>query len=296
MTLIKLIFLFVLIMMMQYRGIIYRTGKKNTARDELRAIRESILPKSANMNGSWRMYGVNKTDPSVIIPGDKGVDNTPFSEKELFISFFPDGNFTQIRDNADYNVGKWSYDSSSQSVFLTSERMTQEVGVQFRMAEGGIRVMNFSFNPTEGMLLMEFAKPVVPFREDPFYPENNTWRIKPAKSENDAEIRARLRNYLLHNAYILKAAKSREQDNVSWEFSEGIIKIYNPGIGIVKVDKIPASWIDGFYSKDEALKAYRLFEQQLKFTRHKGGGKGNWVEQNYNILYDIYQGMGKSPK
>ncbi|WP_439557730.1 hypothetical protein, partial [Dyadobacter sp.] len=224
MTFIKLIFLFVLIMIMQYRGIIYRTGKKSGKADELTAIRESILPKSMNMNGSWRMYGMNQSDPSVIVPGEDAMGNTPFSQKELFISFFPDGNFTQIRESADYNVGKWSYDSSSQSVFLTSARMTQEVGVQFKMAQGGVRVMNFSFNPTEGMLLMEFAKNVKPYREDPFYPENNRWRIKPAASENDAQIRARLRNYLLHNAFILKAAKTREQDNVSWEFSEGIIR------------------------------------------------------------------------
>jgi hypothetical protein len=291
MTFIKLIFLFVLIMMMQYRGIIYRTGKKAGTRKEARALGASVLPKSENLNGSWRMYGVHQSDPIVLDSEGPDFENTPMSKKELFISFFPDGSFTQIRDDKSYNAGKWSYDSSSRSVFLTTERVTQEIGVQFKLAEGGLRVMTFDFNPTESMLLMEFAGPINGFREDPFYPENNHWRLKPARSETTAQIRERLRNYLLHNAYLLKAAKTREQDNLSWEFSEGIIRIYNPGIGIVKPDKIPASWINGFYSKDEAMKAYYMFDRQLRSGQYRGDGQGNWVEQNYRILNDLYKNL-----
>ena len=291
MTFIKIIFLFILIMMMQHRGIIYRTGKTTVAQKEVVAANESVLPKSKNLLGSWRMYGVNQGDPIALGPDGKKLENTPMSKKELFISFFPDGSFTQIRDNNVYSVGKWSYDSTSQSIFLISERITQEVGVSFNIAENGLRVMNFEFNPKESMLLMEYGKPLSNYREDPFFAKNNQWRIKPEKAENARQLRNRLSNYLLHNIYLLKAAKIREHNRVSWEFSEGILRIYNPGIGVVKPGQVPAAWINTFYSQEDAQKAFGMFEDFVARSKFKGSGKGTWVEQNYKILTDIRNGL-----
>lgn len=287
----KIIFLFVLILVMQHRGIIYRTDKTTAAQKEVRKLAESTLPRSANLLGSWRMYGVNEGDATMLEPDGSTLENTPMSKKELFISFFPDGSFTEIRDNNIYSTGKWSYDSTSRSVFLTSQRVTQEIGISFNIAENGLRVMHFEFDPQENMLLMEYGAPIDNYREDPFFAQNNTWRIKPAKAESDRQLRERLRNYLMHNSYLLKAAKTREHTRVSWEFSEGILRIYNPGIGIVKPGQVPAAWINAFHSEEDARKAYRIFEAYLAKSKVSGSGKGNWVQQNYKILEALHQGL-----
>ncbi|CAG5068746.1 hypothetical protein DYBT9623_01478 [Dyadobacter sp. CECT 9623] len=290
----KLVFLLILIIMLQHRGIIYRASKEAAVRRELRELGESTLPKSSNVLGSWRMYGVNEVDPIATGPEGNTLENTPMSKKELFISFFPDGSFTQVRDNNAYSTGKWAFDSTSQSVFLTSERVTQEVGISFEIAENGLRVMHFEFNPKESMLLMEYGKPLSNYREDPFFAGNNEWRIKPEKPENKGQLQKRLSNYLLHNIYLLKAAKTREQNRVSWEFSEGILRIYNPGIGVVKPSQVPAPWINAFYSEQNAREAFNMFEDFMKKSKFKGSGKGNWVEQNNQILTDIRNGI-KTP-
>ena len=79
------------------------------------------------------------------------------------------------------------------------------------------------------------------------------------ENEDERQIRNRLKNYILHNIFILKAANAREQVYVSKDFSDGIIKFYNVGIGVVERKKIQQSCIDCFYSRENDLVAYGIF-------------------------------------
>ncbi len=101
------------------------------------------------------------------------------------------------------------------------------------------------------------------FLNDPSLYENNTWRIKPAKAESNEQLLDRLGNYIKHLAYILKAGADQKQQAVSFEFSEGLIKIYNGGIGIKPIDEVPLTWVNTCYSDEQALTAYKMFEGYL---------------------------------
>ncbi|WP_342085747.1 hypothetical protein [Dyadobacter sp. OTU695] len=292
MTSLKLFFLFIMITMMQHHGIIYRTGSKRASRQPREVMQERIKPKPANMLGTWRISGVSTTNQGVVQPDGQPVRQyEPGDKHNMLISFFPDSTFTRVGTAGEYTTGKWDFDTAAHTIFLTSNRNTEEIGVFFSYADNGLRLINFEFSPNESVSLIEYGHKLLRFQEDPYFGKNNWWRVKPVKSENEAQIRARLLNYLAHTASILSSAQVREQDYISMEFSQGIVKLYNVGVGAVKKDKIPATWLSSFYSIEEAHKAYDMFEDYLFTAKHKKYQSGNWVRDDHHILVDIHNGM-----
>ncbi|WP_229206143.1 hypothetical protein [Dyadobacter fermentans] len=281
-----------MITMMQHHGIIYRTGSKRPSRPARDEIRERTKPKPANMIGTWRISGVSTGNQGVISPDGQPVRQfEPGSKNDMLISFFPDSTFTRVGTKGEYTVGQWDFDTTTSSIFLTSNRNTEEIGVFITYADNGLRLINFEFSPTESLSLTEYGRKLPRFREDPYFGQNNWWRIKPARPETDAQIRARLLNYLAHTASVLSSAQIREQDYISLEFSQGIVRLYNVGIGVVKKDQIPSTWLESFHSADDAHKAYDMFEDYLFTGKHKKYQSGNWVRDDHRILVDIHNGM-----
>lgn len=294
MTSLKLFIFFVMITMMQHHGIIYRTGVKRSSRQLREIMEERIKPTPANMLGTWRISGVSTTTKGAVRPDGQPVRQyEPGNKHNMLISFFPDSTFTRVGTAGEYTAGRWDFDTAAHTIFLTSNRKTEEIGVYFSYIGNGARLINFEFSPTESVSLTEYGHKLLRFQDDPYFEKNNWWRVKPSRSESEAQIRARLLNYLAHTASILSSAQIREQDYISMEFSQGIVKLYDVGIGAVKKDKIPATWISCFYSAEEAHKAYDMFEDYLFKAKHKKYQSGNWVRDDHHILVDIHNGMKK---
>ena len=132
-------------------------------------------------------------------------------------------------------------------------------------------------------------------KSDPFYADNNQWRMRPSHREDSMAITARLTNYFKHLALVLKAAKDNKQDVVSFQFSQGPVKIYNGGIGIHPYSIIPANWKNTFYDEKDAYVAYRIFEKYLETSgSYKGAASGDWVQDDYNILLVIYSDISQN--
>lgn len=292
MTSLKLFILFITITMMHNHGIIYRTGSKRSTLRARETMEDRIKPRPANMLGTWRISGVSITDWGIVQPDGRPLTQYEAGDKHnMLISFFPDSTFTKVGTAGEYTAGKWDFDTVAHTIFLTSNRKTEEVGVFFSYTGNGMRLINFEFSPNESVSLIEYGHKLLRFQDDPYFEKNNWWRVKPAKSESDSQIRARLLNYLAHTASVLSSAQVREQDYISMEFSQGIVKLYNVGVGIVKKDKIPATWLSSFYSVEEAHKAYEMFEDYLFKAKHKKYQSGNWVRDDHHILVDIHNGM-----
>jgi len=278
--------------MMHNHGIIYRTGPKQPKRLPRETMEDRIKPKPANMLGTWRISGVSITERGIVQPDGRPLTQYEAGDKHnMLISFFPDSTFTKVGTAGEYTAGKWNFDTVAHTIFLTSNRKTEEIGVFFSYTGNGMRLINFEFSPSESVSLIEYGHKLLRFQDDPYFGRNNWWRVKPAKSESDGQIRARLLNYLAHTASILSSAQVREQDYISMEFSQGIVKLYNVGVGIVKKDKIPATWLGSFYSVEEAHKAYDMFEDYLFSAKHKKYQSGSWVRDDHHILVDIHNGM-----
>ena len=143
----------------------------------------------------------------------------------------------------------------------------------------------------QGSLVLKYRKitePLKLYRDDPFYKANNQWRAKPSMPESTQELTRRMAGYFKHLALVLKAAKDRKQDIVSFAFSKGPVKIYNGGIGLYPYELVPEEWKNSFYNDSSARAAYSLYENYLRTTSYKGAGIGDWVEDDYNILISIY--------
>lgn len=281
-----------MITMLQHHGIIYRTGSRRPAGPARRSMEDFAKPRPDHLLGTWRIMGIKVTDSGIVQPDGSPLDqNVKENKDNTLISFFPDSSFTRVNKEGGYSAGRWAFDTASQTVFLTANRNTDEIGVFFSFAGNGLKLINLEFSPQESVSLVEYGRKLSRFQDDPYFDGNNWWRIKPEKPETDEQIRARLVNYLAHTALILKSAQIREQDYISMEFSQGIVKLYNVGIGIVKKDQIPATWAQGFYSMEDARKAYDMFEDYLFTAKHKKYESGNWVRDDHNILVDIRNGI-----
>lgn len=247
--------------------------------------------------GSWRLADITPTPHSQ--PGRKDPLLEEAEQKELIqqgmqLSFFPDKKYTKVLGTGTYETGEWSFLKGRKFIVLKSGLTIDTIALELSEIKQ-LPVLDLQ-NLVPGQPT-RFANKLVPLansHEDPFYPGNNLWRIKPLQGEDSTQITQRLANYIRHYVYILKSTKERKSPVVSFEFSQGIVKIYNGGIGIQPKKLVPESWLNCFYSADEAWIAYDIFSKYLASTSYRGAGTGEWITDDYNILLAIYGDISRA--
>ena len=211
----------------------------------------------------------------------------------MALCLFEDQSFTEIDNRGQLITGQWEYRKDNSTLVMTGSGSTKTI-LPVKLEKNQFKRQVMHMTRADQNIELQFVKseaPVKDFKSDPFYPTNNTWRIKPGHQETEAELVNRFAGYLKHVALILKSAKERSQDVVSFEFSKGPIKIYNGGIGIYDYTIVPDSWKGCFYNDHDAHQAYALYENYLRTSSFQGAGTGNWVDDDYSILLSIYSGL-----
>lgn len=246
----------------------------------------------ADLQRNWRLAEVVSVSTPKSEADEELRDKT---ERELVangnvISFFPDNTYSQLNGYL-LDDGAWEM-LGNREVKLGQQQLKID---KIELVKRQTFLTGTLLKPKDGLTLKlkwaEDAKPLKNFKKDPFYPDNNRWRIRPKQAEDDAQIKARLLNYILHYALILNASLERKTDVVSFAHSMGIVKIYRGGIGAIPWESVKQDWIDCFYSPEDALKAYRLFENHLSKAGFRGASTGEWVKDDYQILMSIYDEM-----
>jgi hypothetical protein len=248
--------------------------------------------KDNQLQGTWRLSDVSSLN--AIANNNKSFEQQA-QEKQLvkegmMFSFFEDKTFTEVRKEGQFIAGHWEFDNSGNRLLISySDKARTSNTVKIGRNEFGREEMKLDDKDqnTELKFIKE-AKGLNDFKSDPFYPENNQWRIKPSRKETESELTNRFAAYLKHIALILKAAKDRNQEVVYFEFSMGPIKIYNGGIGIHPYSIVPDSWKACFYDDSDSFRAYNIYEESISTHSYHGASTGNWVEDDYNILLSIY--------
>ncbi|MEI9958956.1 MAG: hypothetical protein WDM90_22180 [Ferruginibacter sp.] len=253
------------------------------------------LTSEKNLQGTWRLYDITliQTDPK----GGDSFSETAALKKMVkdgdVLSFFKDESYYEISGEGKYKTGNWHFTEKDASLsFIDSGKATAAIMMKIEKNEMGKEIL--SLPNTAKNLLLKYIKesdPLKEFTEDPFYKNNNEWRIKPSHTEDSVQLIKRLSNYIKQLACVLKAAKERKQEVVSFEYSLGPVKIYNGGIGVHPYNILPDSWKNCFYNEADALKAYGIYEKYLATSRYRGAGTGDWIEDDYNILLTIYSGI-----
>ncbi|WAC01912.1 hypothetical protein N7U66_19000 [Lacinutrix neustonica] len=214
--------------------------------------------------------------------------------KGLTLQFFPDSSYTMF-EGGNIKHGNWTYVNDKALSYgqniLKIDRF-DEVGQMTGLLAS---IRNNDKGVESAVKFVEEIKKLKNYKEDPFYPGNNKWRERPLKKETNEEIVARLSNYILHNAYLLKAAYERNDVTVSFEYSRGVIKVFKGGIGVVKKNKINQTWKNYFYNDADAMKAFNLYSSYLdKQGVLRAVSTGDWVKDDYEILMKLYSQIQKT--
>ncbi|MBS1511887.1 MAG: hypothetical protein JST86_13655 [Bacteroidetes bacterium] len=242
----------------------------------------------ASLPGTWLLYDAT--------PGKSDHDFSTEANLKQQVSdgdqycFFSDGSYTEITGKTNYTAGTWKMSGKDDALIITPFGAAPKQ-LHIALTVTADKKERFSLELSHNGITMKFVKEYVAMddmKNDPYYKDNNTWRIKPAHAETDTEITERLANYIKHMALILKAANDRKQQVVSFERSMGPIKIYNGGIGIHSFGIVPDSWKQCFYNDADALKAYDMYNQSLTSSSYRGASSGSWFVDDYNIMLSVY--------
>ncbi len=254
----------------------------------------SKLPQTnkTNLFANWQLADLSFTNNKVI-GADKLLATAKIKkaiEDGLLYSFFENGSATAIDGLGNYANGKWKYLNKKNKMEINFDGEKDTLNIYFSTINNNEFLQLTKASTGQKMLFSTLSTiNKDEFLEDPFYQTNNQWRMVPPKKQTNAELKSKLTNYIQHLAYLLKSANDKKLQAVTFKFSQGIIKIYDGGIGIVPKDEVPKSWIYTFYNADQAFTTYTMFENYLKnSSNYKGASTGNWLLDDYNILISIY--------
>lgn len=238
----------------------------------------------------WKLADIDLTtgaqDDTDALLND-AIDNV-FLEKGFLLSFFPNGEVTELLGYK-FSQGRWRIILDKKAIEINKNGIKDTLQLLDLSNRNGRPYLAVNY---EGIGMMEFQAiqtMLEDYKDDPFYPDNNRWRIKPTVEETDLELKNRLKNYVQHVTLILKAATEREAGIISFGHSQGIIKIYNGGIGIVKQQRVPDEWIASFFNREQAMLARKFYRQYLLAGTYKGASSGSWVKDDYKILAGLYK-------
>lgn len=211
-------------------------------------------------------------------------------QEGLLLCIFPDQTFTQVNENGFYEQGTWAWDIEGESIQLTRKGKTQRWEVRIS-EEKDDQASMVTENTHQRLTWQRQATMLKEFKEDEFYPSNNAWRIKPSKPESTDQLIQRLGNYFKHTTYLLKGADQRDVDVVSFTYADGVVKIYNSGIGVKEWEYISAEWKNSFYSEAQAKEACELFRNYLNNYPYNGTASSDWVKDDYFLMLHIYNDL-----
>lgn len=249
--------------------------------------------------GTWQLSGLSKSESKENVVEDKllkAAQDKEMVKQGLIISFFPDNTFTEVKGTGEYQFGKWNYANKGKSICLiaSESKDTIFVGYESQNNQQVMHVVNRKAHTT--MDFVKYVDLLDDYTQDPFYYTNNSWRIKATHSETTEELHERLGNYFKHLAYLLHSGSVRKLPSIVFVFSQGIVKIYDGGIGILPM--IPETWEKTYFNKEDASIAYQMFQYYLASSNYHGAGTGDWYKDDYDILTSIYGDVkaGKFPK
>jgi hypothetical protein len=221
--------------------------------------------------------------------------NNVFVEEGLMLCFFPNGAVSELIGYK-FSQSRWRIILNKTAIEINKNGIKDTLTLLDLSDKKGKPYLSVIYEGIGNMKFQAIQTMLENYKDDPFYPDNNQWRIKPTVEETDVELKTRLKNYVRHVTLILKAAMERDSDIISFEHSQGIIKIYNGGIGIVKRKRIPEEWIANFFNEEQAMIARKFYREYLLAGEYKGASSGSWVEDDYKILLGLYKRIDEDLK
>lgn len=201
-------------------------------------------------------------------------------------AFFKDGKVLK-NPHGQAIAGTWMYDDAAKTITVKSNNGATEQYKINAIAVDELVLSKVGDNRAQRQKYVgqTFVHKVI--TDDPFYPANNTWRMKPASSETDEAIRKRVKGCVKFYMLYFADAIVRDSSMISFTGLPGCFKWYSGGIGIINAKELPDSWMDCFYNKQQALKGQALMEEVI-VEKYDWPYSNHWVIQTAFVLQQVY--------
>ena len=269
-------------------------GKENNAqaKDMIKGNRPKyVIPQYVDISGSTNIEEILSQTwemaddiEALADATDDGKITLPFRAFHLS----DDHSFIKNPRNA-MEYGTWSYDDAGKLItFKYSTGETDRYKIK-AVAADELKLTNKGLNTVSVLTFIGSGTTYRNHQPDPFHIDNNRWRIPPAKPEDAAAIRQRLKACLHFFILFYNDNIARESKVVSFYGFPSCLKWYGGGIYLKKKEELPENWTECFYNKDQAMKAYNLMDSVigLKYTWSKDPNK-NWLVKNAEVLQQMY--------
>ena len=220
----------------------------------------------------------------------EGMDeNSKFEIPYRSFYFAANGSFVKNPCNA-MDYGNWNYDDAKKTITLHySVEKGKDIYKIASLAADELILVNAGINTTTNLKFISSGKRLADRADEPFDLQNNRWRIKPVKKESDSAVHQRLKDNLRFFILFYKSVIIKDDKVVSFWGLPSCFKWYGGGIFLRKIDELKENWIDCFYNKEQAMKAYALAGKLMEVKYEWPKGERNWLKQNLFVLEQMYK-------
>ncbi|HTE23992.1 hypothetical protein [Flavitalea sp.] len=127
-------------------------------------------------------------------------------------------------------------------------------------------------------------------RNDPYYPSNNRWRIKPDHKESETEIRNRVKDCVRFYALYYRDHIKRHKKVIEFLGLPEIFRWYNGGIGLPMKGEMSESWANCFYNRNQAERGYDILKNLIDVNEFDWPtGTPGWHYRTHSVLEQMYE-------
>lgn len=204
--------------------------------------------------------------------------------------FFDDHTYTRnVRNAMEY--GTWQYNNETKTVTVTSSDNSRDVYKLAAIGPDDMIVLNQSSGSSTKLTFLATGVRYKNNSDDPFYIDNNRWRIRPKVSETDEQVRKRLKECIYFHILFYRDNLEKKERIISFYGFPSCVKWYGGGIGLIKEDELPDNWYACFYNKAQALQAQKIMGAVISKKYKWNTGKVSWVKKNLEVLEQMYANL-----
>jgi hypothetical protein len=231
------------------------------------------------LSQSWEMQDADKLHWDLLF-----WDTAENKRKYPSLHLFRDYSFTE-NPRCGIKMGKWHVDKVQGLLILNYQDGTKKA---YRVERWSVAELVLSAGNVEDPEVIKFSSGAVIHKQlvdDPFYPANNRWRLKPSCGEDEKQLQKRVKACVHFYALFFNDNYRRHEPDISFIGLPSCFVWYNGGISLSPRLELDKKWINCFYSEDQALQGYEILstllnKHGLKWPDHAD----SWVIEIQSVL------------
>ncbi len=222
--------------------------------------------------------------------GLEGMDeNSKFEIPYRSFYFSSKGTFVKNPRNT-FDYGTWIYDDPAKTITLNNAiDKTRDIYKIQKITADELTLVNTGANSSSQLIFTGPGKRFKNAKDEPYFLENNRWRIKPKTKEPDSAIHQRLKENIYFFVLFYKSALAKDDKTVSFWGLPSCFKWYGGAIFLKKKAELKENWINCFYNEEQAMQAYALADRLLSQKYNWPKGEHNWLKLNLAVVELMYK-------